>query len=51
MSLDALQDQGHKLIPKKAVFQGHCSNKLDVTFLFVYYIIVSEYDFFYKNIM
>ena len=27
--------------PQKSIFQGHCSNKLDVKLLFVYYSIVS----------
>ena len=37
---EALHRLEHTLNPKKAKFQGHCSNKLDVKLSFVYYIIV-----------
>ena len=37
---EALHRLEHTLDPKKAIFQGHCSNKLDVKLSFVYYIIV-----------
>ena len=37
----ALHRLEHVLDPKQAIFQGHCSNKLDVKWSSVFYIIVS----------